>query len=128
MTYGGWTANDPSCKGLSAGRWPAYASGTIRFRETMWLGTAVRTWKKWLWDTVNDRGFRDRDGNCVLVAEDQAAMLPMLEMSGTDRARHIPDVLMIYNKLNPYACGKIHWELMTQTVDYLRSRPAYGRL
>jgi len=26
-------------------------------------------------------------------------MLPMLEMSGTDRARHIPDVLMIYNRI-----------------------------
>jgi glycosyltransferase involved in cell wall biosynthesis len=128
MTYGSWITNDPSRTGLKAGRWPAYPEGTTRFRETEWLGTAVRSWKKWLWDMVDDRDFRDRDGNYILVAEDQATMLPMLEMSSTDRARHIPDVLMIYNRITPHACGKVHLQLMLDTAAYLRSRPAYRRL
>ena len=55
-------------------------------------------------------------------------MLPMLEMSGTDRARHIPDVLMIYNRLTPHACGKVHLDLMRKTAAYVCSRPAYHRL
>ncbi len=128
MTYGSWITNDPSRKGLKAGLWPAYPEGTTTFRETTWLGTAVRSWKKWLWDMVDDRDFRDRDGHYIRVSEDQATMLPMLEMSGTDRARHIPDVLMIYNRITPQACGKVHLQLMLDTAAYVRSRPAYRRL
>ena len=128
MTYGSWITNDPSREGQSAGRWPAYPDGTTRFREVTWLGTAVRSWKKWLWDLVDDRDFRDEAGNYILVSEDQATMLPMLEMSGTDRARHIPDVLMIYNRLTPDACGKVHLQLMRDTAAYVRGRPAYRRL
>lgn len=128
MTYGSWATNDPSRKGASAGRWPAYPDGTQNFRETPWLGTAVRSWRKWLFDLIDDRDFRDEDGNYLLVAEDRATMLPMLEMSGTDHARHIPDVLMIYNRLTPHACGKVHLDLMRKTAAYVCSRPAYHRL
>jgi glycosyltransferase involved in cell wall biosynthesis len=128
MTYGSWVTNDPGRTGLSAGRWPAYPEGTTRFRKTVWLGTAMRSWKKWLWDLVDDRHFRDKNGNYILVAEDQASMLPMLEMSGTDRARHIPDVLMVYNRLTPHACGKVHLDLMRRTAAYVRSLPACRRL
>jgi glycosyltransferase involved in cell wall biosynthesis len=128
MTYGSWITNDRARTGFKAGRWPAYPEGTTRFREVAWLGTAVRSWKKWLWDKVDDGEFRDRDGNYVMVAEDQASMLPMLEMSGIRRARHIPDVLMIYNRMTPHACGKIHLELMRQTSAYLRRRPPYRPL
>jgi glycosyltransferase involved in cell wall biosynthesis len=128
MTYGSWVTNDPGRTGESVGRWPAYPEGTTRFRETAWLGTAVRSWKKWLWDLIDDRHFRDPDGNYILLAEDQASMLPMLEMSGTDRARHIPDVLMIYNRLTPHACGKVHLDLLRRTAAYVRSLPVYRRL
>jgi glycosyltransferase involved in cell wall biosynthesis len=128
MTYGSWITNDTSRKGLKAGLWPAYPEGTTHFREAPWLGTAVRSWKKWLWDMIDDRDFRDRDGNYIRVAEDQATMLPMLEMSGTDRARHIPDALMIYNRITPHACGKVHLDLMRRTAAYVRTRPACARL
>ena len=128
MTYGSWIANDPGRTGEGAGRWPAYPDGTTAFRQTTWLGTAVRSWKKWLWDMIDDRDFRDPEGQYIKVAEDQATMLPMLEMSGTDRARHIADVLMIYNRTTPHACGKVHLDLMRETAAYVRSRPAYRRL
>jgi glycosyltransferase involved in cell wall biosynthesis len=128
MTYGSWITNDRSRTGLKAGLWPAYPEGTTSFREAEWLGTAVRSWKKWLWDKVDDRDFRDGAGDYIRVAEDQATMLPMLEMSGTDRARHIPDVLMIYNRITPHACGKVHLSLMRETAAYVRSRPSYRRL
>jgi len=52
-TYGSWLSNDPSHAGLPQGLWPAYDPGTTDFRHTQWLGTAVRTWKKWLWDLVD---------------------------------------------------------------------------
>ena len=128
MTYGSWIANDPARVGLKAGRWPAYASGTTDFRATPWLGTAVRSWKKFLWDLVDDRDFRWPDGSYITMADDQASMLPMLEMSGTERAHHVPDILMIYNRLTPHSTGKVDAELMRSTAAYIRSRPAYRRL
>ena len=44
----------------------------------------------------------------------------LLEMSGTDRARHIPDVLMVYNTLTPHGGGKVNRNLMRETRAYVR--------
>jgi hypothetical protein len=52
----------------------------------------------------------------------------MLEMSGTARARHIPDVLMVYNRTTPHACGKVAYAEMTGNAAWLRSRPPYAPL
>jgi glycosyltransferase involved in cell wall biosynthesis len=127
-TYGSWLSNDPSHTGLPRGLWPAYPPGTTRFRDEPWLGTAVRTWKRWLWDLIDPRSFRDAKGEFLRVTEDQAVMFPVLEMCGTDRARHIPDVLMIYNRTTPHACGKKRRAETQANSAYLRSLPPYPRL
>ena len=131
-TYGSWISNDPEHRGMPRGLWPAYPEGTTRFREVDWLGTAVRTWKRWLWDCIDDADFRDAQGNYLRVTEDQAVMFPVLEMCGTARARHIPDVLMIYNRTTPHACGKLSYGEMLANSAYLRTRRPYlplsGRL
>ena len=127
-TYGSWLSNDCSHTGMPQGRWPAYDPSTTDFRRALWLGTAVRTWKKWLWDLIDDQDFRDAAGHYFRVTEDQASMLPILEMSGTQRARHIKDVLMIYNRTTPHACGKMRYEEMLANSAYLRERRPYLRL
>lgn len=128
MTYGSWVGDRPRADGRLHGRWPAYRPGTTDFRHTRWLGTAVRTWKKWLWDLLDDRDLRDDDGRYFRVTEDQFTMIPMFEMSGTDRARHIPMALMVYNISNPYACGKHMMAEMTRNGHLLERRRPYLRL
>lgn len=128
MTYGSWLSNVPSEDDEPDGLWPAYPPGTERFRKVRWLGTAVRTWKKWLWDHLDENDLRDASGEYYRVSEDQAVMLPMLEMSGTDRARHIPDVLMIYNKLNPHASALMMAEDMQRHAVHLEMMPPRPRL
>jgi glycosyltransferase involved in cell wall biosynthesis len=128
MSYGSWISNDPLHQGLQRGLWPAYDDDTVDFRHAEWRHTAVRTWKRWLWDRVDDRDFRDAHGKYFRVTEDQASMLPMLEMSGTGRARHIPEVLMVYNRTTPHACGKTHLAEMRANADLLRARRPYARL
>src|SRR5205823_1838336 len=103
LTYGSWVSNVAHI----AGRLPAYDEGTTDFRHAEWLATAVRTWKKWLWDLIDDKDLRDEKGEYFSVVEDLAVMLPMLEMSGTSRAQHIPDILMLYNRANPACVGNI---------------------
>jgi glycosyltransferase involved in cell wall biosynthesis len=95
MTYGSWISN----RRRAPGRWPAYPDG-CDFRSAPWLGTAVRTWKKWLFDVVADEDLRDRRGRYFRICEDVACMLPMLEMATTRRARHIAEPLMLYNLLS----------------------------
>jgi len=127
-TYGSWLSNDPSHSGMPRGLWPAYDPDTTDFRHTEWLGTAVRTWKAWLWNLIDNRDLRDASGDYFRVTEDQASMLPILEMCGTARARHIEDVLMIYNRTTPHACGKLRYQEMLANCAYLRGRRPYSLL
>ena len=124
MTYGSWISDQQDAHG----KWPAYPEGTTDFRNSEWLGTAVRTWRRWLWDLIDDRDFRDAGGNYFRVTEDRACVLPMLEMSGTARARHIEDVLMTYNRSSPYACVYTCRDEMLANAEYLKTRPSYSRL
>jgi len=128
MTYGSWVADQLDIEPDRSGRWPAYPDNTTDFRNTEWLGTAVRTWKRWLWDLIDDSDFRDRKGEYFRVTEDQAVMLPMLEMSGTDRARHIAQTLMVYNRSSPHACGLTRCEEMLANGRYIHTLPPYARL
>jgi hypothetical protein len=124
LTYGSWISNKPGYRD----RWPAYDDALTDFRGSTWLATAVRTWKRWLWDLIDPNDFRDENGTFVRVAEDMAAMFPMLEMSGTRRARHISDVLLVYNRANPNCVGNVLEEESIRVSAYLRAKPAYKRL
>ena len=128
MTYGSWLADQKDLTGMQRGQWPAYKNGTSDFRNSEWLGTAVRTWKRWLWDLIDDRDFRDEQGEYFKVVEDRACMLPMLEMAGTEKARHIPEAIMVYNRSTPHACGKIRYQEMLANCRYLQTRAPYARL
>jgi len=129
LTYGSWVA-DPIDFGevepFGYGRWPAYPEGTTDFRSGFWLGTAVRTFKRWLWNLVDDDDLRDDDGAYYRIVEDQACMIPMLEMATTRRARHIAEVLMRYNRANPHNVGRVMAEEMRATAARIRAKRPYA--
>ena len=128
LTYGSWIADpvdvhaEPHCRG----QWPAYPDDTTDFRSGFWLGTAVRTFKRWLWESIDDGDLRDAGGGYYRIVEDQACMIPMLEMATTRRARHIADVLMRYNRANPNNVGRVMLEEMRATAAHIRARPRYA--
>jgi glycosyltransferase involved in cell wall biosynthesis len=95
MTYGSWISNQAT----HPGRWPAYPDGAD-FRAAPFLGTAVRTWRRWLFELIDDDDLRDRAGRYFRIAEDVACMFPMLEMSTTRHARHIAEPLILYNRFS----------------------------
>jgi glycosyltransferase involved in cell wall biosynthesis len=128
MTYGSWLSNVTGPGGRRDGAWPAYPEGTTNFRNTRWLATAVRTWKRWLWDYLKDADLRDGAGKYFRIAEDQAVMLPLLEMSGTDRARHIAEPIMVYNKLPKYTIPPEIERERERNGELLGRRPSYERL
>ena len=123
MTYGSWISN----KETHPGRWPAYPDGAD-FRSAPWLGTAMRTWKKWLFDLVDGDDLRDRAGRWFRVSEDVACMLPMLEMATTRHARHIAEPLMLYNRLSHHDPKRRLKNEGLRNVDDLRARRRYAPL
>jgi glycosyltransferase involved in cell wall biosynthesis len=124
LTYGSWISNQDG----HPGRWPAYAEGTTDFRGERWLGTAVRTWKKWLFDRIDPADFRDERGRWLRVTEDLACMFPMLEMATTRRAHHIAEPLMLYNRSSHHDPKRRMADEGIRNAQWLRSRPRYAPL
>jgi glycosyltransferase involved in cell wall biosynthesis len=124
LTYGSWISNHPN----DPGRWPPYDDGETHFRQTYWRATAIRTFKKWLWDLVDERDFRDPLGNYFRVVEDLAVMFPMLEMSTTEKARHVAEVLLMYNRANPYCAADMMRDETCANTATIRARQPYAPL
>jgi len=121
VTYGSWITDRRDYRD----RHPPYPDDTIDFRESQWLGTAVRTWKKWLFDRIDRRDFRDEQGRWLRVTEDLACMFPLLEMATTRRARHIPEPLMFYNLGSHHDPGRRIASEAIRNAEWLRSRRRY---
>jgi glycosyltransferase involved in cell wall biosynthesis len=128
MTYGSWLSNVEGPGGSHNGKWPAYPDGDVDFRRHRFLGTAPRTWKKWLWDHLEDADLRGDSGEYVRVSEDQMVMIPLLEMASTARAKHIPDPIMIYNKLVKYRHDDSIAAEGLRNGERIDRRPPYRRL
>lgn len=128
MTYGSWLSNVANRAGGYDGMWPAYPEGTKDFRRHRFLGTAVRTWKKWLWDCLNEEDLRTESGSYPRVSEDQMIMIPLLEMCGTERSRHIAQPIMTYNKLPNYPRDKDMDREGLRNAELIERRKPYARL
>lgn len=128
VTYGSWLSNVTGPSGQRDGMYPAYPDGTTDFRGHRFLGTAVRTWKKWLWDHLKDSDLRNDIGEYVRVSEDQMIMIPLLELCGTARAKHIADPIMTYNKLVKYPIVQTLMDEGMRNGDLIGRRAPYPRL
>lgn len=122
LTYGSWIGNRDDHPGML----PPYPDGTRDFRDAPWLATAVRTWKKWLFDLIDPRDLLDDRGRPLRVCEDVAYMFPMLEMATTRRARHIAEPLMLYNLLSDHDPGPELARESDRIRAWLRTRPRYA--
>lgn len=68
-----------------------------------------------------------KDGKFFAMTGDMATMIPMIEMAG-NRFKFIPDVLYIYNDINPISDHRVKRELQKEIDNYIRSLPAYTPL
>jgi len=128
ITYGSWLSNVMGPSGRPNGCWPPYPEETTDFRRHRFLGTAVRTWKKWLWDHLQDSDLRNEAGDYVRVSEDQMIMIPLLEMCGTSRAKHIAEPIMVYNKTARYPVDQAINDEGMRNGYLIDTRPPYTRL
>lgn len=77
-------------------------TSTINYRRHgIWSTSHLRTFKRKLWNRVNDKDLRFRGRNYYTNYEDTAYMFPMIEMAGIKRIRFIDKILYVYNDKNP---------------------------
>lgn len=92
-----------------------------------WVTSHLRTFRKQLWDRINDEDLRDDDGEYYKVAWDLAFMYPMIEMAG-DHCKFIDKILYMYNDLNPLCDGTMNTSEQLRIADKIQNKPAYARV
>ncbi len=97
-------------------------------RSGAWRTSHLKTWKKWLWDKIEDKDLRDTVGNYLVGATDQSFMYPMLEMAGAKHTKFIEEVIYLYNDLNPANYMKERPSCLINNSEYIRSLPLYDEL
>jgi glycosyltransferase involved in cell wall biosynthesis len=115
-----------------------YSSGSMGFsspqtdfnklRTDRFTATHLRTWRVFLWRSIRDEDHKDLDGVYWKVNGDLAYMLPMLEMSGSEHYKFLPDINLMYNEENPLNDHKVDMNLVNVLAVEIRNREQYKKL
>ena len=97
------------------------------FREAHLYWHHLRTWKGFLFHRIDPEDFKGPNGNFIPHCWDLAVGFPVLEMTPPEKLRFIPEILMVYNALNPL---RISSKARTKTGlrEHFRNKPKYDRL
>jgi len=125
MTYGSYeTSNGGKPNHLRSFTYNEVSNN--EFRETEWLSTHLRTFRKELFLKIKDDDFKDENGEYLKITGDLAQQFPMLEMSGY-HSLFISIPLYIYNLNNPISDDKQR-DLQYKTELELRKRNKYNKI
>jgi len=102
------------------------SSQTYR-KSGLWVTSHLRTFKKWLWDKIDDKDLRDETGEYYKLAWDMSYMYPMIEMAGT-HIRFIDKILYYYNDLNPICVGAQTPTEQIKEGEDIQHKPIYAEL
>lgn len=98
-------------------------------RRVSWVVSHLRTFKAFLFRSINDGDLRDPEtGWYFLAGADVPFIFPMCEMAGPEHSKYLPEINYIYNHNNPICEFKTHYQEQHRTEALLRSWPKYSRL
>jgi len=106
----------------------AYPSKVVKdrsFRKVHLYWHHLRTFKGFLLHRIKDEDFRGPDGKYVPNTWDLAVGFPILEMTPSAKFRYVPEILMVYNALNPL---RISSGARGNLREYFRGKPKYDLL
>lgn len=110
---------------------PGFANPPKNFtdvRKQTFTLSHMRTWKSWLWKKIKEEDLKDNNGNYWSVAGDLSFMFPMLEMSGEEHFKFVPEILYTYNESNPLNDHKVNMGKVNSTVNIIRNKKEYNKL
>ena len=97
-------------------------------RNSRFTASHMRTWRVFLWRKIKQEDLKDEDGVYWKVTGDLSFMYPMLEMSGDEHYRFMPEINYVYNDTNPLNDHKIDLSLVNIIADKIRKKPKYDKL
>ena len=123
-----WIANGSfvysnGAKGFAS---PPRSFDTLRVDQ--FTASHLRTWRAFLWRSIEQDYLKDDNGIYWEVAGDLSFMFPMLEMAGPEHYLFMNEVNYVYNEQNPLNDHKVNMGKVNNAVKVLRNRPKYKRL
>jgi glycosyltransferase involved in cell wall biosynthesis len=88
----------------------------------------MRTWRAFLWRNIKEEDLKDENGVYWKVAGDLAFMFPMLEMSGDEHYRYLPEINYVYNGENPLNDHKVNGNDVRLICNKIASKEPYNKL
>lgn len=105
----------------------AYTSFDNIRNETFTL-THIRTWRAFLWRKIKEEDLKDKNGNFWKVAGDLSFMYPMVEMSGIEHYKFMPQINYIYNEENPINDHKVNMNFVIDAVNKIKRKNIYQKI
>ena len=97
-------------------------------RNVRFTASHIRTWRAFLWRKIKQEDLKDENGQYWKVTGDLSFMYPMLEMSGEEHYRFMPEINYVYNESNPINDHKVDMSLVTSIANKIRTKEKYNKL
>lgn len=102
---------------------PADVLSRRAFRDYGFCSSHLRTFKGFLWNDLSPAELNGPDGRPAMTGHDAGLMYALLERCEPTRIRYVPDVLYVYNDLNPLNDHKIAPDAQKAVDEWFRSMP-----
>ena len=97
-------------------------------RQNRFTASHIRTWRAFLWRNIKEEDLRDENGNYWQWSGDLCFMYPMLEMSGSEHYRFMPEINYVYNGENPINEHKVDMTMVNDHATKIRNKTPYQKL
>lgn len=97
-------------------------------RHSPWRASHLKTCKYKLWKKLPEEVLKWPDGRWFKCAADRTFMMPLIEMAGWDRTRHIDWRLYCYDDTNPQSVWKTKKYESIETREYIEAMPSLERV
>lgn len=121
MTYGSYIKRS---KGARTSISSAYADGDD-VRKALWHASHLKTFRACLLKHIKPEWFQNDKGEWLTAASDVALMLPLMEIAGLDRCRHIHKITYLWND-SPVSKEKRAVQVACEKV--IRAKPRLERI
>jgi len=125
VTYGSYVNYSSSKRGKFCG---AYGPEEC-VRTSLWRASHLKTCKYKLWRRLSESMLKWPDGGpWFSCAADRVFMVPLMEMAGWDRCRHLDWLLYCYDDTNPESVWLTRREESVTTRRHIETMPRLNRL
>lgn len=129
LTYGSYQPYPDWTTEPHPSEYPTLVRREREFRRDIQRFNHPLTFRKFLWDALDDADLQDDDGEWFTDGYDQVIMLPMLEMAAPDHYAFLDEVIYYYNAENPISESRlIEEEKLVPRAHQVLARPKKEQL